>query len=443
MITEKNSFPSLRVAIVLFIIFWGLYLSLGFTLASVHAFAQSDILFNADNMRYIQILNEGTQKAAPYTKHPLLFLFLKPVVDGLFKVTGSETTAVLLINSAFGGLAVAIACLFFQKIGLKTFQAILYSIVLGLSASYLFFSAAPESFIVSAAAITLLYLLFLLQPGNLLYFIPVGVFTLGVTVTNFAQSLIIYSLSLWQDQWQDKWINRFKKVGFFLIGVLSCTTILSVVQKIIYPIMLKRSIFPLSLLIHQTLSSEVEKHGFEPTHGQDVFWRVANLFDYLFVSNLIAPKIQVFDHTVKNPPNWLNLAKSPGPWVSFYTLPIPEFNTTGIIGAWLWISILCLSCYASIKFASYQFPIIKSFILCFIFNFLLHMVYGGEHEFFLYTPHWTFTVVAWAAFLLHQFQHEKPRLAPFLNGLLIAFIVTQILNNFYFFYRLVSIYSHS
>ena len=471
--TSQSKLP--KTEIVLFLSFWGLYFLLGLLLASTGAFGLYDVMFGTDTPRIIQYMTSMDSawfSRSPNTSslnsgaHILFVLFFNPigvlfskiiwlVISGIlyFDPTGillrklnsilaetgfgsftdptnriktvplfisevSALTSSVLLNSLFGALCVLLVYVFFKKVGLKSSQAILYSVILGLSSAHLFFGLHPETFIFGASSIILGHLLAVTHPEKLVYFVPAGLVCFGVTITNFFQSIVAYWFSFEQSQSNPK---RLRKLIVFILLVVIISLLLSILQKIIYP---NASLFFSPKSENEALVSTYSKFFFKSSQILDFLKRIVVLLGYIFIYNFVAPKLDI---------SW----KSNIPWVDFDTSSIVAFHPPGIIASLIWLALLLWSIYRFIKFGIYKLTVVKGLALCILFNFVLHVFFGDV--LFLYSPHWTFLLIACIAFSLSS-RDVVNNVVNRSSKLLVAFLIVQSLNNLYFVYDLFSTY---
>jgi hypothetical protein len=133
--------------------------------------------------------------------HPLLLLFLAPF--GILRLLSPPLPTIViavLINSFFGAGAVFTASLFFWSLTKRYLDTLLLTIFFGLSMSQLFFSTLIESYALAGWSIITSYLLFIIclktRQLHLFYWLLAGIFSFGVTITNFAQTFICFAATL-------------------------------------------------------------------------------------------------------------------------------------------------------------------------------------------------------------------------------------------------------
>ncbi|MBD2104072.1 hypothetical protein H6F94_24735 [Leptolyngbya sp. FACHB-261] len=109
-------------------------------------------------------------------------------------LTASQELAAVLLNSFFGATGVALVFLFFKNLTQKYFESLLLVGVFGMSISQLVFGSIPETYALTTCSIIASYilLLFCLQQQRVYSacWLAARLFSFGVTITNFAQTVI-------------------------------------------------------------------------------------------------------------------------------------------------------------------------------------------------------------------------------------------------------------
>jgi len=78
-------------------------------------------------------------------------------------------------------------------------------------------------------------------------------------------------------------------------------------------------------------------------------------------------------------------------------------------------------------------------VLCGVFNFILFTYYGSR-ELFLYTPAWTFLVLAWLALSLQPMLAARRKTARVVNALVVALPLLELVTNLLFFRKVIAVY---
>ena len=411
---------SLVINVSLLIIFWALYAALGLALASTTVFNYMDVLFGTDVERVVYDLTALGSDHSYTTMHPLFVLFFNPIGFLLAAVLSSKIKAAVLINSFFGGLCVVAAHAFFRKAGLKKFHAVAFSVALGLSSAHLFFGSVPETWIFTAFSLIVLFLVSVFRPGRLAYFVPAGVFSLGILPTNFFQGLIVYFSSLWG---RSGFGVTLKKLAAFAASVLLVGAALSYLQKALYP---SSRLFFLPGSWGDSLTWYLWRLG-EPA---EVVFRALRLIGYYFLFNIFAPAFDVRAATS---------GKALIPDIPYVSFDIGSVDVLFFACSAIWLALVISALYAYVRWFRHRPPILDGLVLCGVFNFILFTYYGSR-ELFLYTPAWTFLVLAWLALSLQPMLAARRKTARVVNALVVALPLLELVTNLLFFRKVIAVY---
>jgi len=191
-----NPYIFVMTLAILFITFFALYYMQGIALSKVTGYnIEQNIFFGADHL-------EPFWGWVRHHKgdHPLLLLMEVPLTNLLATVFPRRLYCTLMVNAFWGSLGILLSFFFFRQLTQHLASSVLLTVLFGLSASQLLFSSLPESYSFSALAIIITYFLFLftLQRGRIYpgLWVAAGVLTLGVVVTDFAQTLICFAIAL-------------------------------------------------------------------------------------------------------------------------------------------------------------------------------------------------------------------------------------------------------
>jgi hypothetical protein len=400
--------------------FWGLYAALGLALASTTVFNYMDVLFGTDVERVVYDLTALGSDHAYTTVHPLFVLFFNPIGFLLAAVLSSKITAAVAINSFFGGLCVAGAHAFFRNAGLKEFHAVAFSVALGLSSAHLFFGSVPETWTFTAFSLIVLFLLSVLRPGRLAWFVPAGVFSLGILPTNFFQGLIVYFSSLWR---RSAFGVTLKKLAAFAASVLLAGAALSYLQRGLYP---SSRLFFLPGSWRDSLTWYLWRLG-EPA---EVVIRALRLIGYYFLFNIFAPGLDVTTVTS---------GKALIPDIPHVSFDIGSGGVLFFACSAMWLALVVLALYAYVRWFRNRPPVLDGLVLCGIFNFVLFTYYGSG-ELFIYTPAWTFLVLAWLALSLRPMLSARRKIGRVVNALVVALPLLELVTNLLFFRKIIAVY---
>lgn len=412
-----NRAAALRIApgIGVFFLFFALYAFVSLQLEKTGAFEQAreDTLFNADTTRVTYDLAKYRSGSHYRTGvHPAFVVMFNPIGNAVKLIVRWTSTAATLLLAFAGGACVFLAYLTFLAMNLKLRHAVMFSLILGASASHLVFSVVPETFIFTAAAIGAVMLAHFARPMNRWFGAAAGAAATGTLSAAFLPALFIYSAGTYRGRFSRTY---FRRLVIYAALVLGTVATLAALQKLIYP---SSTIFFLP-----SAYSETSSHAGVPGGFFDLAERVLDLGEaFLFTSFVAGP---------------LDVAWKDGvPWLEVGGGFFNAFHVTGMLAMVAWLCILGWAVQSCLDEAYYRLPSVKGLAAGVMFFFALFMFYGDT--IFLYSPLWTGMVVALAAF---QFRRKdvRRRFALLFDTLVMAFFCLQIANNFLFMRKIFTV----
>lgn len=380
--------------------FWYLYFHIGMAMYGNDTL-RNNMFFHSDIARVIGDMTHPTGSHARTNVHPLFVLIAQPIGLGLTYLLKSPSIAAVLFNSFVGGLCVALSFLFFRISGVSLRRSLLGALLLGTSASHLYFGSAPETFMFSCLSIILLFFCIARKPADWRYFFPAGLFSFGILITNLAMVAITFGVSTLR---RARWIESIWRTGLLTVCIVVVTAGLALVQ---------RQIWPGSLLFFLP-TSLVGESRFQPDHRTitKVVHRDAALLRYVLVFDFFAPKTYIASPESK-------------PAIQIYTKTLKYLPRAGKNAAALWGVFLLAGVWLTFTHRLYRSPVILGLMLCILYNLVLHTLYGDD--LFLYSCNTCFTLVAWVVLSLSTVNSQRVALlADF--GLLVV-VVAEIVNN--------------
>lgn len=377
-----------------------------------------DALFDSDTGR---VVSDFTSPGANHSRtalHPLFVLLLNPAGSKIAKIAGSSVVAAVALNSFFGGVAAALAFLFLRRAGVGGPFAALYGGLTGFSAAHLVFGAVPETWIFAACGIIVLYFLAAEPHSGLKVFIPAGVFALAFQTPNFFQGAIVYGAKVVRESGRRAGIM---KLAVFAAGVLGAGTILSLVQKRLYP---TSELFFLPSVWGGEASCYFWRLG-RPLEFGARLWRIIG---YFFIYNIILPGF----FSLPGKSYWACIPDVPRVY-----LKLNEMHPPGIAGAAIWLALVAAALYGAVRYRRAAGALAVAVVLSLTFNFALFALYGTR-ELFLYAGDSAFLVIAGVALALKRW--EGGRMRYLYLGALGAALVAIALNNASAFFRIISFY---
>jgi hypothetical protein len=228
-----------KTEIIIFLIGFLLYFTIG-TIITYYLNTMNfwSVLFDLDSPRVfgdLTLINYNHYRTAV---HPLFVILFQPITLIISKIINNPVLSVLSIQSFFASLTLAIFYDFIKKINNNQKLCFLFTILFGLSFAQILFSAAIETYIFAQLFLILLWLFTInnldknIDFKKLVILTILGVFSLGITITNFVQFLIvIYLLVFLNKKIEDR---IFKGCSIIIISIIF-TVFLANVQNIIWP----------------------------------------------------------------------------------------------------------------------------------------------------------------------------------------------------------------
>lgn len=378
----RENFPGIALATLFLLV----YLRFGMTLNNFGV-GQVDNLFDADVGSWMRrISSPDVRDFEMRGPHPFTYFIFQPFGRFLNLFTQDPTFSAILFNALAGGACVFLMWLFVKgKFGSRTY-AFLMASLLGLTSAHFFFGSVIETYIYSALALLLFFLLVGTGNASASALTLAGVLTFGITLTNFVQTLIGFVIAR----------PRLREIIRFAGWALSISLLLTYLHAYIYPA---------SKLFFLVPDVENESKFLSGINGQPDWYIVGRLM-YLtrtiLLYSVIAPKVFILTAEVGSTiPEFRFYRISPG---IFHQT---DYDGLGQILIIVWALALAVSgavfLWKLIRERKAELPL--AFALCILFNFAIHVNYG--QELFLYSPDWTYALILFAAFGLAPFAKNR------------------------------------
>lgn len=399
----KANAPGLLLALP----FFAAYFSIGLKLNPANMDTVDNFL-DADNTSWmIRIAQAGGAALEMRGPHPFAYLLFRPFGFLLNLFTHNFALSAIALNALAGALCVFLVWLYIRRQAENQVYALLAGSFLGLSTAQLFFGSVVETYIFSALALLLFFVL--LQNAEVPFgkLVGAGVITFGITFTNFVQALIGFAVAR----------PRLKEIARFVALTLSLSVALSLLQAAWYP---SSKLF--------FLPTDAQAEGeYVSLFFQDSAWRavgrVVLLIRTVFLYTIVAPKPYVFIEDVGGT----------FPRFNFFKIVPGTFSYAAYsdLGKWLilvWGLALALSMFFFLRdfIRTRKFDIRLALLLCVLFNFALHLIYGYEP--FLYAPDWAYALILFVVISLQPLAKSRIFQSTFLVFLcLLAYQQTQFI----------------
>jgi len=381
-----------------------LYFLVG-TVLNQERFDVDDIFFDADG--FIWRYRLTTDQWRDYywrAVHPLALLILRPSIALIGTVLrGDLHTAAILAVAGGGAACVFLAWMFARRALQNAASSLLVASLLGASASHLIFGSMVETYIFLAAAALLFFVLLQRGKYTLWALAPVGLMTMGITLTNFAQALIAMACVK----------PDFKLIARFVIIVLALLIPLSLLNNIVYP--------DSNPLFFIPSSYRAERRNFWPVNAD----RVRAIAESFALFNIVAPEPIISYHDI--PFSQFRFHRAESGQLAEYRTPLQ------LATAWFWLLLLATAAISSpriLKSPNLRFAL--AFLSCVALNIALHVRYGKE--LFLYSPNWTYALVL---FLSLAWEKLLPR--PWFRMLFLIFLFLLMINNLFLLRTLMTV----
>lgn len=395
----------------------GLFFAAYFFTALQLNFADNDTVDNfldADNYAWVRrIADPGGHVLEMRGPHPFAYLILRPPGLALNLFFNDPTRSAVILNTLAGALCVLLVWIFTLQASSNKIYAGLIAVLYGLSASQFFFASVVESYIFSAAALIAFYTALALKKERESLWL--AVVTFGITLTNFAQVFIGYLIAR----------PRIKEIAKFTGIVLGAGVVLSLLHAAMYP-SARLFFIPAGAKAEDEFFVNILK---EPS------WRALGRVQYLartmFLYTVAAPEPFVFTTEVGGTFPRFNFFR-----ISPETYSLSSYHGAGKILILLWVGLLLASgvLYLYDLYRTRKADLRTAFLLCLLFNFALHLIYG--YELFLYSADWAYALILFAGLSLARFANHRAFQAGF--ALFLALLAFNQIQFFQFILTTIS-----
>ncbi len=419
----------LLTALLLMVVFSSVYYYFGSELAGIPAFSENDVLFQLDTQRTV---NDMTYYGGFHYRtkvHPIFVLMVNPVGEMLQRITGDPELAAVLLSSILGAAGIALFFLLVSTFLVTPSTAFLLAVFFGVTSSQSLLSIIPgtSSLAVCSLLVTLIVFAYSLRSKTvpLIPWILAGVFSLGVTTTNIAQTGICFLLACLAARGGNATRFPWKKVVIFTAAVLGGTAVLAMIQKAIYPT---------SVLFFLPEAYTEDVHYASLLIFQIPVEILRQLFRNFLAVNIFALLPVVFAMEGRSMPA-----------ISFTAAS--QYTIFGIAGLILWFSLWLTGLAGFIRGmigkttrqVSERGVFLAGLSLCVLFNLVLHSLYGvepnGTIEYFLYSGNFTLLV-------LGIFCVVSGLPARSMNAFLAALIICAAANNVEVIRQIIVLYAN-
>lgn len=371
---QRDFWLTFGTGLLLFVIFFSLYTWFSAKIPTHNLFKTGVNFVELDTNR---VINDMVHFSADHYRtkvHPIYVLLVNPIGSILGSLLKSPSDAARLLNCIFAALSVVESYVFFMIFSHNRVNSFLLSFMFGVTSGQIVFATFPETSTLAACSLIFTYTLFLWSLQKKIIHQPLwilaGVFSLGVTTTNFAQTAICYMIVFFSIQKGNMDWRKLFTITNFLGIVVIIAAILAVVQKMIYPS---------STLFFTRAAYNEEGNYISPLVFQKPLLVLGELFRNLFIVNIVTPNPNLYPYN-----DYKNL---------YFT-----FQDSWHYDQIAWYSIILWGCIFLLGIYSiFQLKKQKAFYLgiglCLLFNVILHAFYGVTEyniEYFVYAGNFTF-----------------------------------------------------
>lgn len=358
-VKDKRSNKKSRLIFLMFFIFYiiiGVQLSYNYNLIT-----KLDFIFGSDTFRVARDMTDIFGNHDRLSVHPLFVLLLQPIYFILSGITQDKALALILISSTVSAISVAVMYKIFELFSKSEKSSFWLSICYGLTFSTIIFTANIEVYNIAAMGLILLWYFIIAKikgewnKSDFLILVALGIFSLSITITNFAIFLIGCLTLLIAKK------IKFSKLVLVNVIVISLFLILYLFQFCVW-----RNT-PLVPNLNTIISNETKFMNWQI--GKDNFKNVIKNDIY---NSIISTKLYVgiLENT---------------------NIQIIQFQTIDIINKIVITAFLGFIAIFTIKNFKKNLPINIGIILCLAFNVVLHLIYGNN-ECFLYSQHFVYLI---------------------------------------------------
>jgi len=347
---DRALLPSLAVFVACFTSYLlaGYHLALGGRTTSTYSFD-----LDCDKMAaYFDITNALKYRTKV---HPIIVLLVDPIGRLIRLAIPSLPLTILFLQSIVSACAVTLLYRYLRRVA-GSGAALLFCLLYAVSLCQLLFTLLPETFVFAGCFLILMHLVFkrALERGRRLpawLLVPLGVLSLGITVTNIAQFAILLTIYLYVVR--RRWPLLY--AAFIMALVVGATSLLASVQQRYYP-------YTVHFLPH--LLHPGEESGFMRFDVGSALWAR-----------------ELFANAIVRPWKFTTLRFDRDVWFANFYLHTDEYALGALVLAATVAS-------AAVLIWRPRAPGIAA-LFCLLYNLALHSVYGRDIG-YLYSQQYTF-----------------------------------------------------
>jgi hypothetical protein len=406
--------------IALALIFFAVYTTIGLKI-NVSNRDTTDNYLDADNYSWAERISapdgHNFEMRGP---HPFAYFIFRPLGWLLNLFTRNYGLSAILLNTLVGASCVFMAWIFIKQQFQDPVYALLIASLLGLSTAHIFFGSVVETYIFSAAALIGFVLILQKRTNSMSAPVAMSVVTFGITITNFVQNFIGFSVSLFEHRPGEvpkTFRVSLNKIFRFTALTLSFGIVISLIHAAWYP----------SSKLFFLLADAQAEEEFTFSIFQEPTWRAMGramlLVRTILLYAVIAPRPYVFGSEVGGTFPRFNFFK-----IAPETFSYSSYNGLGnvLVLAWVILVLAAILFFLWNIIRTRKVDLSLALGLCVLFNFALHLNYGYEP--FLYSPDWAYALIFFVALSLGPLAKNR-----FFQSGLLVFLILLAYNQFQFF----------
>ncbi len=367
------------------------------------------VLFESDAGPWMSILGSPEGDAVNRSVHPLILITVRPLIRFVALFTADHwNLAAMITVAAMSGLCVLMAWIFVKRATEEKTYAFLFAILLGSTATHLFFGSLTDTYVFGMTSLIFFFLLIQAKENRFSVLVPVGLLVFGITITNIAQGVI------------GLFFNKFGfwRLARYCVFIITAGIALTVFASMLYPGRQTFFFVPADLAVETNFIKPIYESPAE---------RLLERF------KIVSRTMLLYGVTGPRPIEVI-ADKPPRPTIDLKTFDPPNhiyasYKGFANIPLALWLILLAGSFlfFAKGLRSSPHVPLMLGLLGSLAFNFLLHMNYGTE--LFLYTPYWTYALIFFIALAFAELAGKK-----WFESILAVFVFALMINNAWFIF---------
>lgn len=188
---------------------------------------KDNVWFQADIGRVYENMTKRSSNHYRTKVHPLLSLTTAPLVHGLSKLGMTKETAVRMLVAGVAGIWLAAFYLVLRLLHIRVTDALVFTIMISLSAATLFWSTVPETYLFGSLTLLLVLGLVALSEARTfaaVYWVAISALSLSMTVTNWMAGITATLAS-----------NSLRKTARITIDAFVVVTVFWAIQNKLFP----------------------------------------------------------------------------------------------------------------------------------------------------------------------------------------------------------------